>query len=244
MPRKPTEAVTRALTSGIDKVVESRYEPAVRNVVRVRSRRSEISESDLAHIIVRRYRRELGTAGAASGGAAAVPGVGTSAAVATSLAETSWTAVRLGQMILEIGIAYGHTAEEIDERRLWVLAVLGSALGISESLGETAGLVGRRGGIRIVKAIPIGQIQRVNRAIGGRVVVKWGATQGAVRLGTLIPFGAGALIGGGGNAALVMVVGRQAKLFFDDGDNKLPPGAPDGLPSDAGVIDAEAVEEH
>ena len=53
--------------------------------------------------------------------------------------------------------------------------------------------------------------------MGGRIVVKFGTKQGAVRLGRLVPFGVGAAIGGGGNLLLVRAVGRHAKDFFDDG---------------------------
>lgn len=175
--------------------------------------------------------------GGAAGGAAAVAGVGTAAGIAVSGADATWTVGRLGE-ILSVGAAYGHGAETIEERRAWVLAVLGMAMGVSTGMSGVAAQVGSKGGVKIVKAIPISQVVRINQALGGRILVKFGAKQGAVRLGRLIPFGVGAAIGGGGNVLLVGSVGNRAKDFFEDdlsgaitgsSDGPLAPTAPDTI---------------
>jgi hypothetical protein len=188
----------------------------------------------------------LGALGAASGGVAAAPGVGTGLSFAATLAESGLVVTRLAQMILEIGIAYGHDAESIEERRAWVLVVLGAAAGAFEGIGDVAGLLGRRGGAKAVKAIPMAQIVRINRALGGRIFVKLGERQGVIRLGTLIPFGLGAAIGMGGNVLFVRGVGARAEHFFDQGpppdDARVsdPPWSPSDPPP--ALIDAEIVE--
>lgn len=128
-------ALAKTFTATVNKVVELRYEPALQNVQRLRAKRIDGTPSEIADAVIRRYRKELSTVGAASGGVAAIPGVGTEIGVAATVSESGWVATRLGQMILEIGITYGHDAESIEERRAWVLAVLSSAFGIAEGLG-------------------------------------------------------------------------------------------------------------
>lgn len=120
-------------------------------------------------------------------------------------------------MILAIGIAYGHTAEEIEMRRSWVLAVLGMAMGAASALESAVPGIAGKGGAKLVSAIPISQIVRINQFLGGRILVMYGEKQGIVRLGKLAPFGVGAALGGGGNVLLVRAVGNRAKDFFDDG---------------------------
>jgi hypothetical protein len=212
-----SRALAQPFTAAIDQVVKSRYEPAVDSVRSLRARRPTASPSELADAVVARYRRELGGMGAASGGIAAVPGIGTGIMVAGSAAESGWSVLRMGQMILEIGVIYGHSADRVEARRAWVLAVLALALGFTEGLEEVAGRVVRRGGVAALKAMPPAQVARVNQSVASRTVLRWSSAQAAIRLGNVVPFGVGAAIGVGANVLLVNAVGARAKAFFDDG---------------------------
>ena len=218
--------LAKPLTAAIDQVVKSRYEPAVDSVHALRARRPRASRAELADVIITRYRNELGGLGAASGGIAAVPGIGTAIVVVGSVSESGWSVVALGQMILEIGVVYGHDARSVEERRAWVLAVLALALGVAEGLEEAAGLIVRRGGVAALKAMPTAQVARVNRLVASRMLLRWGSAQAAIRLGNVVPFGVGAAIGAGANVLLVNLVGARAKAFFDEGlQTRLPPGS-------------------
>lgn len=216
------DAVGKAMAPAIDTLVSARYEPAVAVVDRLREGQPDATARQLADSLISRYRKELTTVGAAAGGAAAMPGVGTAASFAASGADVGWTVSRLGELVLSIGAAYGYSADEVEERRTWVLAVLGMATGAASGMNGVAAQVGQKGGVKLVKAIPMSQITRLNRELGGRIIVKFGTKQGAVRLGRLIPFGVGAGIGAGGNLLLVNAVGRSAKDFFDDGGSGAP----------------------
>lgn len=207
--------LTAALLPTIDRLVEARYSPALDAVQRLADDRPEWDVQRRVDALIADCRRELTAIGAAAGGAAAVPGAGLAAAATASTADIAWTVTRLGELIMAIGIAHGHTSDSIETRRAWVLSVLSMATGASKGLKGLAQQVGSKGGARVVEAIPMPLIDQINRAVGGRVLVKWGTQQGAVRLGRLVPFGIGAVIGGAGNALLVQVVGRQAQHFFD-----------------------------
>lgn len=231
-------AVGQLITPAIDALVEARYEPAAAAVARLAARHPSASSREKADKLVARYRKELGMVGAASGGAAALPGVGTAAGLGASGADVAWTVSRLGEMILSIGVAYGHGAEDVEGRRAWVMSVLAVSLGVAKGIGGVAGEIGQKGGIKVVKAIPMSQITRINQALGSRVIVKFGTQQGVVRLGRIVPFGIGAGIGAGGNVLLVNSVGRAARNFFDDGaEIGAPPAEPvDDSPREITVV--------
>lgn len=211
----PPDALPALLLPAVDKLVDSRYDAARAAVARLSADQPGWDPPRQADALIAECRRELAAVGAAAGGAAAVPGVGMVAAATASSADVAWTVTRLGELIMAIGIAHGYTSEAIETRRAWVLSVLSMATGASKGLRGLAQQVGSHGGARVVDAIPPSLLDRVNGTVGARVLVKWGTQQGVIRLGRLVPFGIGALIGGVGNAALVQVVGHQAKGFFD-----------------------------
>ena len=186
--RSPLGGVlARPVSAAIDQVVKTRYGPAADSVAALRRERPAASPSQLADQIIGRYRRELGGMGAASGGVAAVPGIGTGLMIAGSVSETGWSLVRLGQMVLELGLAYGHDARAVPERRAWVLAVLALALGAAEGLEGPAGAVVRRGGVTALKAMPAARVARLNRVVAGRLLLRLGSSQAAIRLGNIVP---------------------------------------------------------
>jgi hypothetical protein len=210
-------ALGQAVLPAVDRLVEVRYAAAQTSVRQLRARNPHWHPDRVVADLIATARRELAMVGAATGGTAAAPGVGTVTAIGASTADVAWTVSRIGELIMAIGIARGHTTDSIEERRTWVLAVLSMTTGAAKGLKGVAAEVGARGGARIVRSIPMSVIARINRALGRRLVVKWGAQQGVVRLGRLVPFGIGAAIGAAGNAALVQVVGRHADEFFDVG---------------------------
>ena len=214
-PPPDVGVIGRALLPAVDRVVDARYPSAAAAVERLRAQRPVADATDLADDLIRLARRELVTVGAVAGGTAAVPGIGTSMGLAANTADVGWTVTRIGELVLAIGLSYGHTPDSIEERRAWVLAVLAMATGASNGLRGLAREVGSKGGARIIDALPNTVLIRMNRALGRHLVTRWGARQGLMRLGRLLPFGVGAVIGGAGNAAIVSVVGREAKRFFD-----------------------------
>ena len=93
---------------------------------------------------------------------------------------------------------------------------LASALGVADGLEQTAGLVVRRGGIAALRTMPAAQVARMNRLLAGRLPLRWGSAQAAIRLGNAVPFGVGAAVDVGADVLLVNLVGARATAFFDD----------------------------
>ncbi len=100
----PLELAARAggaVVHAIDKAVDTRWDAARERAARVTG--STIDEQVTA--LGKTFARELGAAGAVAGGTAAVPGIGTGAAVAASLTELGYFTLRSSELVLTIGAA-------------------------------------------------------------------------------------------------------------------------------------------
>ncbi|MFN8051213.1 MAG: hypothetical protein U0Q22_07260 [Acidimicrobiales bacterium] len=237
--------------ASIDRIVAYRYGAAVDQVEAVRARQrtagsgEEPAVAAVVDEIVRRYSRELAAVAALAGGAAALPGTGTAAAVMATGADMAYTIGKLGEMVLAIGIAHGHDAVSIEERRAWVLAVLSMGKGAVSGVEGIAGRVGAEGGARIVSSIGATQLDQVNSKLGARLVARLATEQSAARLGRLLPFGIGAGVGAAGNVLIVRSVARSADRFFLD--PTAPPAPPptrrrSGIDVDPDVIDVDVID--
>ncbi len=55
---------------------------------------------------------------------------------------------------------------------------------------------------------------KINRKVGTTIFTKYGAKRGGIAVGRLIPFGVGALVGGGFNLATMKKFKRNAINYF------------------------------
>ncbi len=160
------------------------------------------------------FSRELGAAGAAAGAAAAAPAVGTAATMMAATAELAWFTARAGDLILTIAATHGRPEPTVDERRAWVLAVLiyGSSAkdGFSRAINEaTTGVAPASD-----RKVPLATIQIANRVMSRSLVRRYGSRRAAIALGTALPVGIGAVIGGSANYAAIRALARNADKFF------------------------------
>jgi len=153
--------------------------------------------------------------GAVTGGAAASPIAGMAVAAASAGADAAFNVSRLGEMIMGLGIIYGHEALSIDERRTAVLAVMGIADGAAVGMTGLAARAGARGGARVLQRLPAaGTTVAKGAGVGRKAMAKMANTKGPWSLTALIPYGIGAGVGAAGNALLARAVGRAAKEYF------------------------------
>ena len=242
MARGPARSsAADALMPTIDRLVETRYDAARSRVEDIRMAHPHLGTEAVVDELVRRYTRELAAVAAASGGAAAVPGIGTATSLAAAGADLAYTMTKLGEMILAIGVAFGHDADSLSERKAWVLAVLSMGRGAVVGVDGLAGRVGSTGGARIVRSITSTQLDRVNSKLAAKLLAKLTTEQAALRMGRLLPFGIGAGVGAAGNVMIVRSIARAARQFFAD-THPGGPGAPGAPPGRPGAIDVTATE--
>ncbi|WP_420451502.1 EcsC family protein [Ilumatobacter sp.] len=224
LPDRATDAVEERVDAALDWAVEHAWDDAVERAAAVEGRTVDAKIKRLTKDVA----KELGRVGAATGGIAAVPTVGTGASLATSVAEFGWFTKRAAELILAIAVLRGHTHSEVEERRAWVLAVLvfgdGAAAGFTRLAGEAGsglGLVGAR-------SLPASVLRRANSAMARSIATRYGTRRGAIALGSAIPFGFGALIGGTANWWTTRRLAKHADAFF----RRLPQDAARPEPAD------------
>jgi hypothetical protein len=113
-------------------------------------------------------------------------------------------------MTLAVAHAYGHDLSDVEIRKYAIFRVLGLWAGAAEGMMSFSSLIASGLGKKATKAIPMTVVHAINNAAGKRVLVKWATRGGVIRLGSALPFGIGAVLGGGGNYAMARGLGRVA----------------------------------
>lgn len=197
--------------------------PAVQAYVR-RLRRQHPSESP-AQIIERlekRYLLAVTGSGSAAGATAAIPGVGTGAALAAIGGETAFFLEASALLALSFAAVHGIPLDDRERRRGLVLAV---ALGESgmEVVERTVGVRGVRD--LMSKRIPGNAIAGMNTSLLAKFIKRFLAKRSALILGKLLPAGIGAVIGGAGNRTIGRGVVRNSREAFGPPPVAWPSGA-------------------
>jgi hypothetical protein len=242
-------------------VAEQRHEAARSTVAALGRLHPDADADELTNRLIRQCARELAIGGAVTGGAAASPVAGPTAAAAVLGTEGIVGVSRLGEMVMAIGIVHGHGRAEADERALWVAAALGVSEGAAMGMTGLAARAGARGGARLAARLPAAASATVKGAGRTRRLTSSMASKGGPwGLAALLPYSIGAGVGAAGNAALAYSAGRAAKHYFAANPPPVSSSGPgssfrdppddgssvDGRPADDGpeeIWDAEVVEE-
>lgn len=180
----------KALVSA-NKVVDTRVD-------RMRERHPGANADQLVKKLETTFLSSVTATGAATGGAAAVPGAGTVAALAMTAGDVSWFMTSAAGHILSVLRVHGISITDLEHQKAIVLTVLAGGGG-STFAGKAAGRTGSHLGSLFAKNVPLSTIRSINRVLGVNFVTKYGTKQGIVVLGRAAPFGIGAVIGAGGN---------------------------------------------
>jgi hypothetical protein len=210
------------LDAALDKAL-SIQRPAVQAYVnRLRSKKPDETPAQLVDQLERHYRRAVIGIGAASGGAAALPGAGTATTLATGVAEITAFISATALYVLALAELHSIPVSDPDVRRAMVLAVLvgeGDAVVIEgmarEGSKHWAQIIGRRGTKE--------NLGGINGRLGHLMLTRFGARQGALLLGRAAPLGIGAGIGALGNAALGASAIKAARRAFGPPPDVFPP---------------------
>ncbi|MCX4390230.1 hypothetical protein OG777_25385 [Micromonospora peucetia] len=188
--------------------------PLVRkNIARARQRNPEATPAEVIRNLERMYVSALTGTGAAVGGAAAAPGVGTGVALALSAGE-AFSSLELSALFaLSIAEVHGVPIDEIERRRTIVLGIMLGGSG-SATITKVAERTGQHWARQVVAKVPGETLKQINKILGRHFITKYGTKQGIIVLGRVAPFGIGAVIGGGANAALATLAVRAGRRAF------------------------------
>jgi hypothetical protein len=201
------ESLGQQLIQSVDRAAATRWSAAQERAGALAGSRDERVQAVTASI-----RREVGLAGAASGGTAAIPGVGLGTASAAFAVELAWTTVRMCDLIMTIAAIHGHDRAGVEERRMWILSILTYRDGAAGLLTRFAAeFAETQGGVRRLSER---SMQRINASVARVVVGKYGRRAGIAAAGRVVPFGIGAALGYGINSRAVSTMSAHAHSFF------------------------------
>ncbi|MEU1844173.1 MULTISPECIES: hypothetical protein [Micromonospora] len=197
----------------LDKAIAIQSPLVAKNIARARQRNPEATPEQVIRNLERMYISALTGTGAAVGGAAAAPGVGTGVALALSAGEALSSLELSALFALSIAEVHGVRIDEIERRRTIVMGIMLGGSG-SATISKVAERTGQHWGRQIVAKVPGETLKQINKVLGKHFVTKYGTKQGIIVLGRVAPFGIGALIGGGANAALATLAVRAGRRAF------------------------------
>jgi hypothetical protein len=220
------------LEQALDAAVNVQQPVVERYVRRVRDRNPDATPAEVVAMLEKQYLAAVTGAGAAVGGTAAAPGVGTSVATVLSLAEVASTLDAGAVLALAVAHVHGIELADLERRRTLLLAVfLGDGGG--RVVERVAGHTGKHWGQLLTDKIPMSTIQTVNRTLGGQFITKYGTKKGLIVIGRMAPFAIGAAIGAAGNAVLGRSVVSGVRRAFGP-----PPAGFPGLK----IVESERID--
>lgn len=196
----------------LNRALEVQQPAAIAYVERLRRVHPSSTPTDLVKILNGWYLTGVTTTGAGAGAAAFVP---------NGWLQTGAAVLDLGSFLeasvfytLARAEIYGLHPEDIERRRLLVLAVLVGDGTAKSILGPVFERSIPHWGKLIVNAIPMTVIDAANKVLGPRFITKYGTKQGVLVLGKQIPFGIGIAVGAVGNHAFGWAIVGAAKKIL------------------------------
>jgi hypothetical protein len=214
--------VERMLDVALDKALAVQR-PAIQAYLgRVRRRHPDVTPAELVKQLEHRYLAAVMGIGGASGAAAAVPGAGTAATLASGAAEVTAFVSATAMYVLALAELHGIPVSDPEVRRALVVSVLVGEAGIT-ALEGGAKVAEKHWAHVLARATPRDKINVLNSYLARRFVRRLGTRQGALLLGRALPLGIGAAVGAGGNAALARGAIASARKAFGPAPRRFPP---------------------
>ncbi|GAB1513472.1 hypothetical protein [Actinophytocola sp. KF-1] len=213
----------------LDKAIDLQTPLVRKNIARARQRNPDATPAEVVRTLERMYVSALAGTGAAVGGAAAAPAIGTGVAVALSAGEV-FSSLELSTLfVLSVAEVHGVRLDEIERRRTLVMGIMLGQSG-SATIGKIAERTGQHWGRQLVSKVPMATLRQINKVLGKNFVTRYGTRQGIIVLGRVVPFGIGAVIGGGANATVAALAVRAARRAFGPAPRSWPGTEPAAAP--------------
>lgn len=225
---KPKPAVTKA----VDTVLKVQRPLIVSMLKKMREKHPHETPDQIAKRLEKAYLRDVTVGGGAVGATAFVPGLGTAASVGLSALAVGGYLGRTAIYAQAMAELHGVHIDDPDKARLMVMAIMlgedGSVLmnSILAHTGKTGG-VSRKWGM-MMGSKDSGKVFSIERTIRNMFIKRFLARQSGALLGRALPFGVGAVVGGGANLALGKNVVKSVEQTF----GTLPAVFPDALNPD------------
>lgn len=210
----------RMLKAAVERALRIQQPTIAAHIAKIRRDRPDATPAEVIAGLDKQYLLAAGGLGAAAGGAAFVPGIGTAASLAAGAAEVVAVLDASALYTLALAEVHGQPMENVERRRALVLAII---------LGEGGAALMRKATGRsknwaqgLADAVPLPKLGPINQILVRWFVKRFAVRQGALALGRALPFGAGAVIGATGNVAIARSVIRSAERAFGPPPERWP----------------------
>ena len=149
----------------LDKAIDLQSPLVRKNIARARQRNPEATPAEVIRNLERMYVSALTGTGAAVGGAAAAPGVGTGVALALSAGEALSSLELSALFALSIAEVHGVPIDEIERRRTIVMGIMLGGSG-SATITKVAERTGQHWGRQVVAKVPAETLRQINKILG------------------------------------------------------------------------------
>jgi hypothetical protein len=204
-------ALEKAVVEALDHGSRLQAPAVAKYVARLRRAHPEESPTQLVERLERQYLLAVTGSGSAVGASAAIPGVGTLAALAAVSAETTFFMEASALFTLAVASVHGVRPENTEQRRALVLAVVLGDSGM-EIVQKSVGTSAKNWGTVFANKVP--GLSGMNDSLLKRFLVRFITKRAALMAGKVVPAGIGAVIGGVGNRALGKATVRNARKAF------------------------------
>jgi len=225
-----------ALTKTLDTVLRVQRPLALSMVKSLRSGHPDETPDKILQRLERNYLRDVTAIGGVTGASAFVPGIGTVTSMSLSALAVGGYLERTALFAQAVAELHGVHVENPEVARSMVMAIMlgeeGSQLMNTVLLqtGKASGVSNRWG--MLLGGKSAGKTFSVERTIRNMFIKRFLTRQSGALLGRALPFGVGAVVGGGANLALGRDVVKSARNAFGDApaffpdDLALTPRAP------------------
>jgi len=212
---------------GIDRLLTVQRPVVLAHIRSIRRGRPNATPAEIIAVLERRYLTAVTTGGALVGASATVPAIGTGTSLVLSGVETAGfleASALFAQSITEV---HGIVVDDPDRARALVMTMVLGTAGtelVGQLTRQAAGGPGRSAywGETLAKSLPRVVVGPIADRLKRTFIKKFGVAQGTNVVGRLIPFGIGAVIGGGGNHLLGRQIVRTAREGFGPAPAVLP----------------------
>jgi hypothetical protein len=219
----------RVLRAAVERALRAQQPLVTAHIAKIRRKDPGATPAGVTEALGRRYQLAAAGLGAAGGGIAIVPAIGTVASLATATAEA--VAALDAAVLYTLAVAEIHRlpVDDVERRRVLVLGVVmgegGSALMSKVTGGKD------RWARSVTEALPLQLLGPVNNTLTRWFVKRYVTRQVALAVGRALPFGLGVLIGGVGNVVAARAVIRAAERAFGPPPAQWPAGSISSAPS-------------
>lgn len=209
-----------ALTNALDTVLRLQRPLALSMVKKLRAAHPHETPEQILRRLDRQYLRDVTAIGGVTGASAFVPGIGTVTSMGLSALAVGGYLERTALYAQAVAELHGVHVKDPDLARSMVMAIMlgeeGSQLMNTVLLqtGKATGVSGRWG--MLLGGKSSGKMFSVERAIRNMFIKRFLTRQTGAFLGRALPFGVGAVVGGGANYGLGKDVVKNTREAFGD----------------------------